>query len=75
MKQLYTIFALITFFQCCTAKTDESVLQRYIFDFMATRTTEDINTAISLIPTVILESERNDIDPLLTAFIISQESS
>jgi soluble lytic murein transglycosylase-like protein len=75
MKQLYIIFALITFFQCCTAKTDESALQRYIFDFMATRTTEDINTAMSLIPTVTLESERNEIDPLLTAFIISQESS
>lgn len=72
---LYLIFALITVFQCCGAKTSESTLHRYITDFMQPRSDADTQFALSLIPAINKYSHENNIDPLLTAYIIAAESS
>lgn len=72
---LYILFAMITIFQCCGAKTSESALHRYITDFMQPRSDVDTQFALSLIPAINKHSNTNKVDPLLTAYIIAAESS
>lgn len=75
MKLLYTIFFVITLSQSCTVRSNEDAIRSYIYDFMATRSESDRNRALGLSSVVYSESLRNNVDPLLTAMIISLESS
>lgn len=74
-KILLLLMLTVVYFQCCTAKTNEDALQSFISDFMHTRSETNTKAALALIPLIVRHSESNDINPLLTAFIISLESS